>query len=404
MKILISADWHLGKKLHLEDFSQDMEQFLQWLLQHIEENEIDLLLVAGDVFDQNNPSNEATKQYYDFLIRLHQTGCKAIITSGNHDSPSFLDTPSSLLQSLGIQVVGRFPGMDRLDQVLLPVKDRSGNSEVVVAAIPFLQDRFIRQVGESEGIKEIDGKIREGMRRVFTGIGTEMKKQYPNHLHIGMAHLHAQGTKASEAEREIQIGNELGIPADALDQFNYLGLGHIHTGQAVIEGRIHYASSPISLGFSENVYKHKLIRLDTDGDTIRQSFVPVPRFRSLYQVRGTLQEVEAKLALLQCKYQFDALLDLTIDEETYDPLVMPRLEALKNELLGRNMKVVSQRVIFRDKSSHRKMGSLVHDRVKDLEPTIVFEKIIEEREDNEEKSALKDLFSTLLADATQQQP
>jgi len=121
-------------------------------------------------------------------------------------------------------------------------------------------------------------------------------------------------------------------------------------------------------------------------------------------VRGTLQEVEAKLALLQCKYQFDALLDLTIDEETYDPLVMPRLEALKNELLGRNMKVVCQRVIFRDKSSHRKMGSLVHDRVKDLEPTMVFEKIIEEREDNEEKSALKDLFSTLLADATQQQP
>jgi exonuclease SbcD len=242
------------------------------------------------------------------------------------------------------------------------------------------------------------------MRRVFTGIGTEMKKQYPNHLHIGMAHLHAQGTKASEAEREIQIGNELGIPADALDQFNYLGLGHIHTGQAVIEGRIHYASSPISLGFSENVYKHKLIRLDTDGDTVRQSFVPVPRFRSLYQVKGSLQEVEAKLALLQCKYQFDALLDLTIDEQTYDPLVMPRLEALKNEMLERNMKVVSQRVIFRDKSSSRKLGTLAHDRVNDLQPAAVFEKIIEGREDNEEKAALKDLFNTLLADATQQEP
>jgi exonuclease SbcD len=249
--------------------------------------------------------------------------------------------------------------MDRLDEVLLPIKDRSDNTEVVVAAIPFLQDRFIRQVGESEGIKEIDGKIREGMRRVFTGIGTAMKKQYPNRLHIGMAHLHA---------------------------------------------RIHYASSPISLGFSENVYKHKLIQLETDGATISQTFVPVPRFRSLYQVKGTLQEVETKLALLQCKYRFDALLDLTIDEETYDPLVMPRLEVLKNEMLGRNMKVVSQRVIFRDKSSSRKMGNLIHDRVKDLEPTMVFEKIIEEREDNEEKSALKDLFSTLLADATQQQP
>jgi hypothetical protein len=121
-------------------------------------------------------------------------------------------------------------------------------------------------------------------------------------------------------------------------------------------------------------------------------------------VKGSLQEVEAKLALLQCKYQFDALLDLTIDEQTYDPLVMPRLEALKNELLGRNMKVVSQRVIFRDKSSSRKLGTLAHDRVNDLQPAAVFEKIIEEREENEEKSALKDLFSTLLADATQQEP
>jgi hypothetical protein len=83
---------------------------------------------------------------------------------------------------------------------------------------------------------------------------------------------------------------------------------------------------------------------------------------------------------------------------------MTRLEALKNEMLELNMKVVNQRIIFKDRSSSRKMGSLVHDRVKDLEPTMVFEKIIEEREDNEEKSALKDLFSTLLADATQQQP
>jgi exonuclease SbcD len=388
----------------MEDFSQDMALFLDWLLKYIGENEIDLLLVAGDVFDQNNPSNEATKQYYDFLIRLHQTGCKAVITSGNHDSPSFLDTPSSLLQSLGIRVVGRFPGMYQLDQVLLPIKDRSGNSEVVVAAIPFLQDRFIRQVGESEGIKEIDIKIREGMRKVFKGIGDEMKKRFPDQLHIGMAHLHAQGTKASEAEREIQIGNELGIPSDALDQFNYLGLGHIHTGQPVLEGRIHYASSPISLGFSENVYKHKIIQLDIDGNSFKQTFIPVPRFRSLYQVKGTMQEVEEKLALLKCKYDLPALLDLSIDEPTFDPKLMPRIEALKNEMSAKNLKVVSQRVIFRDKSISRKLGTLAHDRANDLQPAAVFEKIIEGREENEEKAALKDLFNTILADATQQQP
>lgn len=404
MKILITADWHLGKKLHMEDFGQDMALFLDWLLRYIGENEIDHLLVAGDIFDQNNPSNEATKQYYDFLVQLPAKGCKAIITSGNHDSPSFLDTPSSLLHSLGTTVVGRFPGMDQVEKILIPVTNRSGKTEAIVAAIPFLQDRFIRQVGESEGIKEIDIKIREGMRKVFKGIGDEMKKRFPDQLHIGMAHLHAQGTKASEAEREIQIGNELGIPSDALDQFNYLGLGHIHTGQPVLEGRIHYASSPISLGFSENVYKHKIIQLDIDGNSFKQTFIPVPRFRSLYQVKGTMQEVEEKLASLKCKYDLPALLDLSIDEPTFDPKLMPRIEALKNEMSAKNLKVVSQRVIFRDKSISRKLGTLAHERVNDLQPAAVFEKIIEGREENEEKSALKDLFNTILADATQQQP
>jgi exonuclease SbcD len=404
MKILITADWHLGKRLHMEDFGQDMAFFLDWLLKYIEENQIDQLLVAGDIFDQNNPSNEATKQYYDFLVQLHGKGCKAIITSGNHDSPSFLETPSSLLHSLGTTVVSRFPGMEHLEKILVPVANRSGNIKAIVAAIPFLQDRFVRQVGEAEGIKEIDTKIREGMRRVFKGIGDEMKKRFPDQLHIGMAHLHAQGTKASEAEREIQIGNELGIPSDALDQFDYLGLGHIHTGQPVIQGKIHYASSPISLGFSENVYKHKIIQLEIEGNSFKQTFIPIPKFRSLYQVKGSMQEVEEKLALLKCKYDLTALVDLSIDEPIFDPKLMPRIETLKNEMAERNLKIVTQRVVFRDKSSSRKLGTLAHEKVKDLQPTAVFEKIIEGREESEEKTALKDLFNTILADATQQQP
>ena len=111
---------------------------LDWLLRYIGENEIDYLLVAGDIFDQNNPSNEATKQYYDFLVQLPGKGCKAIITAGNHDSPSYLDTPSSLLNSLGTTVVGRFPGMDQVEKILIPVANRSGKTEAI--------ERFILKV------------------------------------------------------------------------------------------------------------------------------------------------------------------------------------------------------------------------------------------------------------------
>ena len=387
----------------MEDFSIDMEKFFDWLLNYIKENEVDYILLAGDVFDQNNPSNEASKQYYDFLVRLSRLGCKAVITSGNHDSPSFLDTPSSLLQSLGITVIGKFPGNDQIGKILIPIEDKAGKNKVVVAAIPFLQDRFIRQVGESEGSKTIDAKIKEGMKKIFMEIGNETKRLYPKIPHIGMAHLHAQGTTISEAEREIQIGNELGIPADALDQFNYLGLGHIHTGQPVIEGRIHYASSPISLGFSENNYKHKVIQLDINEGTIKQTFVPVPKFRSLYQLKGSLQEVEEKLAKTSSKYDLTALLDIYIDEPAYDANVMLKVETWKQEIKEKNLNIVNLKVNFRDKSGSRRISSIQQNRVNELEPKAVFEKLIEERKDENEKAALMEIFNTILADATQQQ-
>lgn len=403
MKILITADWHLGKRLHLEDFSIDMEKFFQWLLVYIKENEVDYLLLAGDVFDQNNPSNEASKQYYDFLVKLSRLGCKAIITSGNHDSPSFLDTPSSLLQSLGITVVGKFPGHDQIEKILIPIEDKSGKNKAVVAAIPFLQDRFIRQVGENEGIKTIDAKIKEGVRKIFMEIGNETKRLFPKIPHIGMAHLHAQGTTISEAEREIQIGNELGIPADALDQFDYLGLGHIHTGQPVIDGRIHYASSPISLGFSENNYKHKVIQLEINEGNIKQTFVPIPKFRSLYQLKGSMQKVEEQFAKTTCKYDLTTLLDIYVDEPTYDATVMQKIESWKQEIREKNLIVVNLKVNFRDKSGSRRLSTIQQKSVNKLEPKAVFEKLIEERKDENEKAALMEIFNTILADATQQQ-
>ena len=260
MKILISADWHLGKRLHEQDLSEDMELFFDFLINQIQEEDMDYLLLAGDIFDQHNPSHEASRQYYSLLSRLHATGCKAIITSGNHDSPSFLDTPATLLNNFGVTVVAQFPGLDKINQIFFPITDKSGQNKVVVAAVPFLQDRFIRQVGEGESSQSIDEKIQEGMRNIFLKIGECLKQEHPGLLHIGMAHLHAQGMQISDAEREIQIGNMMGVTADALNQFDCLGLGHIHTGQPVLDGRIHYASSPVSLGFSENNYAHKLIQ------------------------------------------------------------------------------------------------------------------------------------------------
>lgn len=401
MKILITADWHIGKKLHNEDLSQDMILFFDWLLNTIKTEQIQYLLVAGDIFDTNNPSNEASRLYYSFLTRLSALQCKAIIIAGNHDSPSFIDIPKELLSGLDISVFGIFPGIDKVDQIFIPLKDATGKEVAVVAAIPFLQDRFVRQVGEGEGAKEIADKIKEGMKSLFAQIGSVLKEKYPSIPKIGMAHLHAQGTEINDAERDIQIGNQEGIASKDLDQFDYLALGHIHTGQPVIKGKIQYASSPISLSFSENKYHHKVVVLQIENNQIAESEISVEKNRSLYQLKGTMKEVEDNIKKLKNKYKLQVLLDVQITEEVFDPTITNRLEALKEMLAMKNeMKIINTRISYNDKKATRFSATYNTNDLNDIKPLDVFKTLIEDRSD-EEKAKLLEKFSEIIADTTQ---
>ena len=402
MKIFITADWHIGKKLHNEDLAEDILLFFHWLLNKIEEQSIDYLLVAGDIFDHHNPSNEATKIYYSLLRQLNQVKCKAIIIAGNHDSPSFIDVPKELLNVFDIQVVGTFPGIDKVEQIFIPLIDKQGEQVAVVAAIPFLQDRFIRQVGEGEGAKEIGEKIKQGMKAIFSSIGERLHEQYPSIPKIAIAHLSAQGTEISEAEREIQIGNQEGIPSEDLNCFDYLGLGHIHTGQTVIPGKVQYASSPISLGFTENTYNHKVIQLEIIENAIQESFIPIPKNRSLYQVSGNMTEVEQKVKSLQNKHSLQALLDIKIEEPIFEASVSDRLETLNNELAAENrIKIINTRILFADKSSQRISATYDPEELNNLNPIKVMEDLLSSRPDEEEKKILLERFSAIYADINQ---
>jgi exonuclease SbcD len=401
MKILITADWHIGKRLHNEDLSEDMNLFFDWLLEKIKSNGIQYLLVAGDIFDNNNPSNESSRMYYSFLTRLSALNCKAIITAGNHDSPSFIDVPKDLLSEFNISVFGLFPGIDKVNEIFVPLKDEHGNEVAVVAAIPFLQDRFVRQVGEGEGAKEIAEKIKHGMKKLFAQIGAAMKNTYPHIPKIGMAHLHAQGTEISEAEREIQIGNQDGISSLDLDQFDYLALGHIHTGQSVINSKIQYASSPISLGFTENQYHHKVVMLNIENNQITETHIPVDKNRSLYQLKGTMKEVEENIKKLKNKYKLQVLLDIQITEEKFDPTITDRLDALKEMLAVKNeMKIINTRISYNDKKAARFSTTFNTNELNDIKPLDVFKTLIEDRSD-EEKVKLFEKFSEIIADTTQ---
>ena len=143
MKIIHTADWHIGRSLYGRKRYGEFEAFLDWLAECIRSQQADALLVAGDVFDNSTPSHRAQELYYRFLCRVSDAGCRhVVITAGNHDSPSFLNAPRELLRYLNVHVVGCATEAPA-DEVLV-LRDAQGKAELVVCAVPYLRDREIR--------------------------------------------------------------------------------------------------------------------------------------------------------------------------------------------------------------------------------------------------------------------
>jgi exonuclease SbcD len=185
-------------------------------------------------------------------------------------------------------------------------------------------------------------------------------------------------------------------------QFDYLALGHIHTGQTVVSERIQYAGSPISLGFSENQYPHKIIRLTIENGQITQDFLPVPKSRSLYQVKGTLAEVAEKIQALNCKYSLTALLDITIEEPVFNPAVKDQLEKWKEELpKEKNIRVLNTRIQYHDKNEAYLLATSAVEQVKELDPENVFQSLLKDNIEVDQQPALLELFREILSDQLQ---
>ena len=166
MNILHTSDWHIGKQLHKVDLSDDLELFFDWLLQTIKDKAIDLLLVSGDVFDQANPSQAAMTQYYGFLKRMIGSGCKILITGGNHDSAAVLNAPKDILSVLDVAVVGG--ATETISEVFFTYC--KNNQKLVVAGVPFLKDRDIRKSVAGESYSDKIEQIRAGIKTYFSKV------------------------------------------------------------------------------------------------------------------------------------------------------------------------------------------------------------------------------------------
>lgn len=298
MKILHTADWHLGQRFLFQERAEEHQLALDWLLDTIQREEIEVLLVAGDVFDINNPPNYARSQYYTFLTQLMNTSCRhVIITGGNHDSPSMLHAPRPLLKALNIQVIGAV-SENRQDDLLL-LEDKEGKLELVVAAVPFLRYRDLDVSVAGEGGHERVARIQAGLVRHYQQMG-EWAAEYQDAAVpiIATGHLYATGALASDKQDNIYIGNIENIRAEHFPtNFHYIALGHIHRPQ-IVGGinHIRYSGSLIPLSFSETQDTKSVYILETDGANIKAiESIELPVFRRLKTIAGSLQKVKEDL-------------------------------------------------------------------------------------------------------------
>jgi exonuclease SbcD len=142
MKILHTADWHLGHRLHEQSQIEEQILFLNWIENYIIDQKIDVLLISGDIFDTGSPSHQSLEMYYSFLVKLKATTCKSIIiTGGNHDSPGTLNAPKHLLDALSIKVVGK--ATENIEDEVFEIE--VNGEKVIIGAVPYLRDGDIRR-------------------------------------------------------------------------------------------------------------------------------------------------------------------------------------------------------------------------------------------------------------------
>jgi exonuclease SbcD len=304
MKILHTSDWHLGQKFLYNDRIEEHELALQWLLDTINEQEVEGLIIAGDIFDIGNPPNYARRMYYRFLTDVLKTSCRHVaIIGGNHDSPSMLHAPKEILEALSITVVGATT--EDLQDEIIEWKSADGQLEAVIAAVPFLRDRDVKYstAGES-GLSRVE-HVREGIKKHYKDIGQLVEDKYgdQNIPKIVTGHLYATGAAASAKQDNIYIGDIENISASQFPAiFDYVALGHIHRPQ-IVGGldKVRYSGSIIPLSFSETKDEKSVSLLSFVDGVLTTTQLPIPVFRRLKTIEGSLEEVEKRLLAFSSK-------------------------------------------------------------------------------------------------------
>jgi len=301
LRILHTSDWHLGQSFMGKNREEEHQAFLAWLLETIESEDIDVLIVAGDIFDTGTPPNYALELYYNFLTKLMASKCKNIvITAGNHDSVSTLKAPQQLLKALNVHVITS--GDENEDELVSIYHEEE--LQAVICAVPFLHDRVVRKAQSGQTMQDKEFSLNEGIKEHYNDVFEQANKLIGNNdvPIIATGHLTTVGSRSSESERDIYIGGTIDIGGDFLGQnFDYVALGHLHINQTVGSDHVRYSGSPIPLSFSEAKTQKKVNIVIFNKKDIEVQEIDIPLYRPLLLLKGDVTSVSSDLEAIKDK-------------------------------------------------------------------------------------------------------
>ncbi|WEJ82549.1 exonuclease subunit SbcD [Kluyvera intermedia] len=331
MRIIHTSDWHLGQNFYSKSRAAEHQAFLQWLLNTAKSEQVDAIIVAGDIFDTGSPPSYARELYNRFVVDLQQTGCHLVVLAGNHDSVATLNESRDILSFLNTTVIasaGHAPFILNL---------RDGTPGAVFCPVPFLRPRDI--ITSQAGLSG-----QEKQRQVLESITDYYQQQYQQACElrddrtlpiIASGHLTTVGASKSDAVRDIYIGTLDAFPAQNFPPADYIALGHIHRAQKIGGSEhIRYSGSPISLSFDETG-KSKSVNLVnfSDGKLAEVTPLTVPVTKPLAVIKGDFDSISAQLAEWRdAEAEPATWIDIEITSDEYLHDIQRKIQTITDDL------------------------------------------------------------------------
>src|SRR3954468_8010881 len=313
MRLLHTSDWHIGRSLHGTDLLAEQEAVLSRLAEVVAAESVDVVLVAGDVYDRAVPSADATAVLGRALARFTAAGAAVVLTPGNHDSARRLSFAAGLLAEAGVHFRTETAALDE------PVLLADQHGDVAVYGLPYLEPEVARFELRLDGGRSHEAVLAEAMDRVRADLFLR-----PGVRSVVLAHAFVGGGLPSESERDITIGGVDLVPAGVFDGVDYVALGHLHRPQT-LSPRLRYSGSPLAYSFGEAGQQKQAWLVDLDATGLADvRAVPLPPPRPLTLLTGTLEELLADPAHADAEQSFVSA-RLTDPVRPVDP--MRRLQA-----------------------------------------------------------------------------